>query len=203
MLFILLFLSLGPSKAYSYFSYINTGEILVDEAYRVTLEPQIVPDGGGFNLVGHFDMAIAGDAELRMTIGSGNKTDFQAGGFIKWIPYPDYEDQPAFGFVAGGLYGRFASNTQVSLRFAPMASKKYEHTSGTWNTYVALPTGVTATKSETFNPLQIAFGADFKSRELRSVTWGGEVGINLQKSFNYISGFVTLVFDEKTGPQIR
>jgi hypothetical protein len=118
---------------------------------------------------------------------------------VKWIPFPDTESQPAIGGEAGLIVARIGSLTQYSIRFHPLISKKIELEIGDLIPYGSLPLGITVQSGgvdETFVPVQLVGGAELRPLEMKNWSFFGEVGVNLTKSFGYVTAAVAYRFDD-------
>jgi hypothetical protein len=187
------------SSAHAYFSTLDTGEVLKEGQFQTMFSPQIVfnnYDGGNFT--GRLDMGLADGLSARGILGFG-KVDFQIGGMVKWIPFPDTESQPAIGGEAGILLARIGSRTQYSVRFHPLISKRIETEIGDVIPYTSLPLGVTVQTGgidETFLPVQFVVGSELRPLEAKNWSFFGEVGINLTRSFGYASVAIAYRFED-------
>lgn len=194
--YLVLALLLLPAPAQAYFSTLDTGEVTNQGSYRVILEPQFILNKyDGVNLVGRFDTGITDDQAVRAIVGFG-EVDFQMGGMYKWVPFPDADGQPAIGGSAGVLYARVADETEFSLRFHPFVSKRFETEVGDLTPFVSLPLGVTTRDDDTFVPVQLAAGSEWKTLHWENLRFMAELGLNVSKSFSYISFGLVYEFDD-------
>ncbi len=185
-----------PATANAYFSTMDTGDIAAPGRYRVTLEPQFILNRyDGMNMLGRFDTSVAEDQAIRTLVGFG-EVDFQLGAFYKWVPFPDSGNQPAIGGSAGLLYARVADETEFSIRFHPLISKKIETEVGDLTPYAALPFGVTSRDDRTFVPVQLAVGSEWKTLNWENLRFMAELGLNVTKAFSYLSFGLVYEFDE-------
>jgi hypothetical protein len=192
----ILALPLFLTPAQAYFSTMDTGEILPTDHYRILSELQYVGDPSGLNLVGGFDAGVSQSSNIRVLAGVGS-VSFQTGLFYKWIPFPDYGDQPAIGLMVGGVWARYHSENYPSLRVHPLVSKSFETDYGKLTPYASLPFGVTSGPTKNTYPLQLTLGGEWKPIDIESWRFMAEVGMNLNESFNYISVGATYFFDDK------
>ncbi|MCM2280997.1 MAG: hypothetical protein NDI61_04035 [Bdellovibrionaceae bacterium] len=187
---------LVPTTAQAYFSTMDTGEVTQPGHYRTILEPQFILNKyDGVNLIGRFDTGLADDKAVRAIVGFG-EVDFQLGAFYKWIPFPDSEGQPAIGGSAGVLYGRAGDETELSLRFHPLVSKHFETEIGDLTPFVSLPLGITTRDDDTFVPIQLAVGSEWKTLNWENLRFMAELGLNINKAFSYLSFGLVYEFDE-------
>ncbi len=191
--------TLSMSVASAYYSTLDNGEVLGDGQFQAMFNPQLIfnnYDGGNFT--GRLDMGLADGLSARGILGFG-KVDFQIGGLVKWIPFPDTDSQPAIGGEAGMIVSRIGSLTQYSIRFHPLISKKIETEIGDVIPYTSLPLGITVQSGgvdETFVPVQLVLGSELRPLEMKNWSFFGEVGVNLTKSFGYITAAVAYRFED-------
>lgn len=196
------------TKARALYSVMETGDILSEGSYKASLESQFISDGDrGVNLIGRFDSWFNQDANLRAVVGSGT-TDFYAGGFFKWVPYPDTEGQPAIGLSSGIIYARYdgfdSSNKnedidEISLRFHPLISKKIKTEIGEMNSYASIPIGISSREGEGKFPVQLTGGVEWKTEQWKNITFTGEVGFNVHEAFSYFSLGARVQWDKENG----
>jgi hypothetical protein len=187
---------MASAPAQAYFSTIDTGELIEPGKFQATFEPQIILNKyDGMNFVGRLDTGIDESSSMRGLIGFG-KVDFQIGGFYKLMPFPDVDKQPALGGEAGVIFARVGGNSEFSIRLHPLASKKFETEIGDVTAYGSIPFGLTSRPDETFVPIQVAGGAEIRPINMPNLSFFGEVGINVNKAFSYISAAVAFRFDE-------
>jgi hypothetical protein len=189
-----LFVSL-PAQAY--FSVIQTGDLVPEGSFQVVLEPQIITtryDGLGLNL--KLDAGVDNASSIRGIIGVGDKMEFEVGAMYKYIPFPDTQNQPAIGFEAGGIYARTKDEGEVSLRFNPLVSKRFEAEIGDITPYASVPLGVTFRDGDTLWPVQLALGSELRMLNVPQLAFFGEFAVNLHEAFGYISLAAAWQFDE-------
>ncbi|MDX9731471.1 MAG: hypothetical protein RBT63_06850, partial [Bdellovibrionales bacterium] len=132
-------LSVQPASAY--YATLDNGEVLKRDQFQAMFSPQIIlSEFDGANFTGRLDMGLAEGISARGVLGFG-EIDFQIGGLVKWIPFPDTTSQPAIGFESGLILSRIGDITQYSIRFHPLVSKKLETEVGDLIPYGSLPLG--------------------------------------------------------------
>ncbi len=192
-------LLLSTAPAHAYFATLDTGEVLKEGQFQVMVAPQVIFNNyDGVNFTGRLDMGLAEGVSARGILGFG-KVDFQIGGLVKWVPFPDTATQPAIGGEAGLLIARIGSRTQYSFRFHPLLSKRIETEIGDVIPYTSLPMGVTVQSGgtdETFIPVQFVVGSELRPLEMKNWSFLGEVGINLTRSFGYATLGLAYRFDD-------
>ena len=169
--------------SYAYFSISETSELLKKESYRVGVIPQLLlTSGGGSNLAAFFDMPVEDDINTRFMIGSGN-TDFWGSASAKWVPYPDYEKQPAIGFRGSFIYARYnvlnQSSNFYNFQFTPIISKIVNSRWGNMNPYIGLPLTIIYGPS-TSTVMQLVVGNEWI--ELKDFQIGAEFDLDLSNS---------------------
>ncbi len=190
-----LLIALAP-QAHAYYSTLDTGDTLGANKYSVSVEPQFIFDRyDGVNLNGRFDAGINEDSNLRAIVGFG-EVNFQAGAMYKYIPFPDTPSQPAIGIEAGALYAHLQSVSEFDLRIHPLISKKVKIEDLKFNFYGSIPFGATFHDGNTFYPIQLAFGAEWKVPKYEQFSFMGELGINVNSAFGYLSFAGIYYFDE-------
>lgn len=191
-----LFLS---TTAHAYLNINESGEVLTPGKYQVGLAPQfLLNKGGGANFDIFLDTSIDESTSARITMGAG-AIDFNAFASVKWIPFPDVDNQPSMGLRAGAGIARDEEENILQIQFAPLVSKKFETEYGLTVPYLAVPFTYLNTKSENIVATNLAIGSEFHSVEWKEVTLGGELGIDLNKSYSYISIFATFPFESQKG----
>ena len=187
----------APAEAPAYFSVIDTGELVAPEKYRASIEPQLILNNyDGANLVGRFDTGIDRESSVRGILGLG-KVQYQAGAMYKYVPYPDVAGQPAIGGQAGVLFSRVNGENEISIRAAPLVSKRFDTKYGDVTPYGSVPFGITSRSSETFVPIQLAGGAELRPDWNKNLRIYGELGVNVNRAFSYLSAAVAYDFDDE------
>ncbi len=190
-----LFLGVAPN-ANAYYSTLDTGDTLGANKYAASLESQFILDRyDGVNLNGRFDAGINEDSNLRAIFGVGI-INFQAGAMYKYIPFPDTSNQPAIGIEAGAVYARVQNVSELAFRVHPLISKRLTVQDLKLNVYGSLPLGVTFRDGNTIYPIQLAVGSEMKIPKYEKFSVFGEVGINVNAAFGYISLAGMYYFDE-------
>ena len=199
-LILLTILTLCSQNLFAYSSTMMDGDILTEDNYNIIADLQYLTDADvdGFIINGRFDMPFSEDMNLRGVIGFG-EVDFHVGGYLKWMPIPDYGNQPAMGFLAGLHYAKLGSFNEFSLRIHPYVGKSFELSVGKISPYAALPFAFSIVDGESEIPIQLQLGAELNILELEHITFIAELGIDVSKSFTYFSLGVSFHFDSKRG----
>lgn len=187
------------STSHAYLTIAESGELLAPGKYQVGAEPQFLLNrGGGTNLNVFLDTSLNDSTSARITMGGG-AVDFNAFASAKWIPIPDVDNQPAMGLRIGGGIARDAGQNLLQLQFAPLVSKKFDTEYGLTVPYLAAPLTFLNTKEENVIASNLTVGTEFHYAEWNQVTLGAEMGIELNKSYSYISVFATFPFESHKG----
>jgi hypothetical protein len=201
--FLILFLTFSYVPfGWSYFSTADTGDILSNGHYRASLEAQDqFGNMTGANVIGRFDAGLSSSSNIRVLLGTGS-VNLQWGLYYKWVPIPDYQDQPAIGIMAGVLYG-YENDNMLSFRAHPLISKKFTTDVGEFTPFASLPFGTTTASGVTTYPLQLALGSEWKPQGLERFSFMLETGVNIINAFHYVSAVAILHFDEEHGIQFK
>lgn len=188
--------TLSTIPAFALFSTFDTADVLKRGEYSLGLETQAIFNRfNGANIVGHFDMGVNDSGNLRFVAGSG-ATTFQAGGFYKYAPIPDYESQPGIGLTGGLVYSNYKNESYLHFRFHPLISKKFAIDGfGDLTPYTSLPFGISTGGGKTTYPLQWAIGAKWLPSAFENLFFLLEGGIDINSAFNYISLGLTVPFE--------
>lgn len=190
------------STANAYYAIMDTGKIIPSGKYRVIAGPQFITTGenDGTNISGRFDAGVGESTTLRLLAGGGTSDLFYSGLSVKYIPYPDFENQPAIGFTTGITYAKETVSREnedvLTIRFAPLVSKDFETDIGLLTPYGALPLSLTLANGDTHYPVHFAAGTEFKPYSWEGVSFMAELGAKLNKAFNYVSLAVVFEFDD-------
>lgn len=183
-------------QAQAFMTVQESNDITPMGKYKLGVEPQLrTSNGNGMNFTGFFDAPINEEMSARALIGSGD-TDFVAGGSFKWVPVPDYGNQPAVGGKIGGYFWRESDEGYFTVRVEPIVSKKLHTEIGDFTPYGALPILFNSGKDYNKTGVQLAAGTEYFHSEADNMTFGAELGLDAKDSFSYISGYVTIYLDD-------
>jgi hypothetical protein len=205
LIFALTFLISAP--AWAYYDVLDNGEILPKGTYKLTGGGQFLTDHGGLNVESIIDAGFQDEFGIRGMFGFG-KTDIFAGGMFKWMPIPDIEKQPAIGFNAGLVYGKWKGNRDLTFRIEPIASKKFNLDTTVWTPYVSLPFGWRTRDSEANGnrsdvSWQAVAGTQLQVPKWKKLQFIAEVGMDLSKALSHVSFAAILYFDDENGIKIE
>lgn len=195
-----LFLSSTLSAtSHAYLSIAESGELPPQGKFQFGIEPQLLTNhGGGANVNVFVDTAFNDATSARFTMGAGS-VDFNAFASVKWMPFPDVDQQPAMGLRLGAGLARDESENLLHFQVAPLVSKKFNTEYGLAVPYLAVPFTFLNTKNENTTVSHLAVGSEFHHPDLNQMTLGAELGIELNKTYSYISIFATFPFDSSKG----
>lgn len=179
------------SSSHAYLTMGESAELVPENQFRATLEPQI----NYFAVNSHLDLGVAEDAQIRLSLGvggTGSNLDF----FYKRVPYPDYDNQPAIGYKIGASFLAVGNkDTVLTPMFAPIISKNLIIHKDRWTPYLSLPIGVSVHKSTSKTPVHFVAGIEYVPSSVENMQFGGEMGLNVKDSFTYVSGYVSFYFE--------
>lgn len=199
MLSLLCSLMLLPSAQAAYLAVAESGEILPDGQYQFGLAPQILlNEGGGGTVSGFIDVPVNDSTSFRAQAGLG-KVDFHAAGSIKYIPFPDFDNQPAMGIKGGLWYARWQEENWLTLQVAPLASRRLQTEHGVLIPYIALPINLVSRKERNFTGVQVAFGSEWKHPTWEHLLLTGELAISLNDSVSAMTIGLSFPFDGQRG----
>ena len=186
-----------------YYSTMDTGKLLKEGHYNLGAETQFITEGDdGVNLDAKLDGPIDDEWNWRGMVGFGT-TDFYLGGFVKWVPIPDFENQPAVGALIGVLYANYSHISALNFRFHPFVSKSFIFDFGEITPYAALPLGFRTADGDTDFTVQVALGSQFKPDAFERISFLAEIGFDIDNAFPYFSIGATLEFDEENGIEFK
>jgi hypothetical protein len=169
---------------------------------RVGLLPQISFSDSQLNLNGFYETLLSDDRSFRLTTGFG-KPDFFLGFDYKFVPYPDYKDQPAIGGVLNMTISREGSDNYITILGKPLVSKKINIDQGLLIPYVSLPVGLTVGKGTSTYPISLVVGTEMHPHEFQNMYFSAEITMNVQNSSNAIAAAVIFPFDPEQGFNLK
>ncbi len=186
--------------SHAYLGLLTDGDILPSERVRAGVELQgVLNENDGINLAGHFDMGLNDSTELMLEAGTGAQ-DFFGSLQFKYVPYPDYENQPAIGFIFGTTVASESGDSDTLLSLKSFVSKKFETDIGPMTPYGALAVHFALTDNNDYDPLQLILGSKYKHPNWTNTHLLTEIGIDVSDAFNYIAVYLTYEFDKGSNP---
>ena len=175
----------------------ETGELLQEGDFRLGLLPQLkLSDGGGTNFGAFLDIPYSQSVNSRFALGGGD-VDFWAQASAKWIPFPDYQRQPAMGLRGALLYARESNLNFYSVQITPLISKITDSAYGKMIPYIGLPVTLTYSDNRSRTGLQFAIGNEWVVSPAFQV--GAELDLNLSNTTSAISVHLNFPFDGNVG----
>lgn len=191
---IILFIIIIPYKIWSYYTVLDSGQILSKNKYRSTFSLQDYSfSSSDIIFSARFDTFINESSEFQALVGIN--ADFIEGGiFYKWVPFPDYKNQPAIGLKIGAIFLRSNDQEIMIGNISPLISKKISTANlGFFDIYCSLPLAFLKYNNEKNNvfPVNLVIGTKYENINLKNVNFISELGINFSHAFNYFSiGFI-------------
>jgi hypothetical protein len=190
-------------SAWAYYGVLDNGEILAPGHYKVTGDLQALTEEGGLNGAARFDLGFQDEYGVRALIGAGT-TDIFFGGLFKWMPIPDTNDQPAIGFNVGLLYGKDGGERDLTIRWEPLISKKFDLHTTVWTPYASLPIGLRMRDrgggdNNSYVAWQVVAGSQLQLAKWKNLQFIAEVGANLDNALSHVSVGAIFYFDQQRG----
>jgi hypothetical protein len=184
-LFLILFAFSGSSHAY--LSLLSTGEMLKPEQFQVmTYVESVFNKYKGTNVNARGSLGFTDELQGDFEIGLG-EFDVTLGAYVKWVPIPDVDDQPAIGVRAGLSYLNWDDFSQTSIVAMPFLSKGFVTDHGKFTPYTGIPLGINSNDDDTYFFARIAFGSEWTHPDQPHLHAIAEVAFDLSKSFSSIN----------------
>ena len=195
ILSVLSFLSLVflyPNKGLAYFNLMDTGELRQGQNTRALVGSQMIFNGEleGLNFNGRYSLDSSGlisHSEFQFEAAAGS-VDYQLGAFLKWIPFPDTDNQPAVGVRTGFHFAKVLDYSTYGLNITPLVSKHINSDMGKITPYLGLPVGILQNTLGTDTNFQVAVGVEWSPEEWELGSSRGfnlllEYGLGLSSSY--------------------
>lgn len=199
--FIFAILAFPATTAWAgYLTIGESGEILPEKDFQIGASPQIITNNDtGINASVFLDAVWTDSLSSRFVLGVG-EVDFYSSGSLKYVPFPDYQRQPAMGIKTSIWYAREGSVNTTTIQLAPLLSKKYQTEEyGLLTPYAAYGLNFVSVEDDSETGHQFFIGTDWKTPQLENVNFTAELAFSLKDSTSGISLFVSIPFDSKTG----
>jgi hypothetical protein len=195
----LVFLIFSTSSVWAYHSLLTNGHFLESGEYRLLSEVQFLTTvDSGVNINFHGESYLTDDLNLKASLGFGT-TQFNLSAYIKWVPIPDLDKQPAIGVLGGLAFGQFEDENDFSLKVSPFISKHFDLEIGELTPYLAVAFSVRNHNSTTSTPLQLVIGNELLSFDWSHIRFFAEAGFDLNESFSYFSLAASVDIDRISG----
>jgi hypothetical protein len=189
-----------PQYSFAFLSFTESAELIGPGHYQFGVEPQLINVGGsGLNANVNFDYGIADDSSGRVSLSTGADVDFMAFGSYKWVPFPDVNNQPGIGFRGGVGVARVLNNNFMVFQGGPVFSKKTPSSLGPMVPYIAIPIHLISTKNENYFASHLAIGSEMHLLRLPGAKTTLELGMNLSRSYSYLSVLFSFPFEGRKG----
>lgn len=187
----------------NYLSIGESGEVINADSYRLGGTFQSSTAGnGGLNLGGFVDTGWTDDMSSRFLFGVGS-LDFHVGASLKYVPFPDYENQPAIGVRSAFWVARIDSTSVTTLQIAPLVSKVIRISEGNLVSYFAIPVNFTFYSNKSSTGSQFTIGSEYSHPKIHNVQFAAELSLNLSKSESGFLILASIPFDNKSGFNTR
>jgi hypothetical protein len=184
-------------------SFVDSGEVLKEGQFELTGASQAAfSDFEGFNMAARLSRGISPDFEGQLELGFG-AFEFQTTALLKYTPFPDTESQPAIGTKVGASFSRFEGNSIYAFHLIPFLSKRFPTEYGDFVPFGAFNLSFQSIEDTTNLPLQLQLGTGWKPAQYKNTHFYGEIGMNLSKSYNYISLGLSVSFDSFSNIQFN
>ena len=159
------------------------------------IEPEVtMSDGGGFATNLRYQYGLNQLTNLFGTAGmGGGYRQFRVGGGGTFDLFPDLDSQPGIGLGTQAFYYRYrGSRGQLEVTAFPYIHKTFVNQGGIEiEPFLALPLGPRINSNDTFWGFQMALGAMVRPDAKSKYNFIGEVGFDISKTENYVSGGVS------------
>lgn len=187
---VILFLALltWAPTSFAYQSLLTTGDLLEPDQFQIMgYIESIFDELDGVNVNARGTYGLNDEMQIDMEVGIGD-LDIMLGGFLKWVPIPDYDKQPAIGVRAGVSYINTDAYSQTSISAMPFVSKGIPDTPhGKFTPYLGLPLAWNSNKNDDYFSARIVLGTEWTPAQQQDVHVVTELGLDLSKSFNSLS----------------
>lgn len=181
--------------SWAYLTILESGEPLTKSELHLGFAPQfMLDDHTGSNGVINIRTGLDEGRDFSVQLGGGN-IHFWTSLSTRWIPIPDYDDQPAIGFRFDVTLSKIASESDGAIRVAPFASKRFRSDTGHIEPYVYLPIGLRVSGGTYDNLSSFVVGSQFMIEDLRPVFFYGETAFNIKNSVSYFTIGIFSTFD--------
>lgn len=196
---LILALFITPASYAGYLSIGESGEILPANEYQFGIAPQLLlNEGGGANVDAFVDVPFNDSMSFRGQAGGG-KIDFHAGAALKFVPFPDIDNQPAIGGKVAAWYARVESQNALTLQIAPLISRRLDSEHGVFVPYIAVPLNITNTKDRNYTGTQFVVGSEWRNPQWQNMLVASEIALNLNDSYSAFTVSVAFPFDGSRG----
>lgn len=188
-------LTLSTTSSSAYVILGESGELIEPGKSSLSFFPQfILSDGGGFNFISFVDTGLTESSSMRLQLSTGD-TDISGGASFKWVPIPDYQNQPAIGLKLGGFLGREGDSNFSHFQVAPLLSKKQSTDYGLFIPYGAIQWSNLYISGENFRSLQLLAGTEYLHDDT-NLKFGAELALEAKDASTYLGFWITVPFED-------
>lgn len=173
----------------------ESGELVEPGKSTLGFFPQfILSDGGAFNFISFVDTGLTEASSFRVQLSTG-ETDISGGASFKWVPIPDYQNQPAVGIKLGASLGREGDNNFSHFQVAPVLSKKRSTDYGLFIPYGAIQWSNLYISGENLRSLQLLAGTEYLHDDT-NLRFGAELAVEAKEASTYLGVWMTVPFED-------
>jgi hypothetical protein len=181
------FVFLWSLNTWSYLSILESGEPVRKKNLHLGFSPQFTTGhNSGNNGVFFLRTGLDSGRDFTVQLGGG-LVDFWSTVATRWVPIPDYHNQPAIGLRFDATLSRMYHNNVGILRLAPFISKRFQTNVGHIEPYAYLPLGLKIQEGRYDNLSSLVIGSKVQVEDLRPVYFYVESGFNSRNSLSYFS----------------
>lgn len=179
--------------AWSYGTHLNSSKILKPGEYDISTLGQFYSDDRrGVFAAAMIDLPFSSETNWRIYGGAGS-FDYAFGAQLKWVPIEQIKKNLfSLGFTFGADYGRDDGFGFLLTRATPFISHEFGWDNGTFEPYLALPTGNITVDSESDFYMQAAVGTHVNFENLNYMRFSIEGGFNVENAESYLALMATL-----------
>ncbi len=195
--FLFLILALFPASE-SYAGVFDLPSFLDPGKFSVGLEPEIaLTNGVGLagNLKPRYGVNDFLNIELNTGVGLGDRR-FRVGGTLDFEWFPDLAGwQPGVATPLTISYLNIDHKDELQFLATPLIYKSFQGGEGvTFTPFLGFPIGWAARESQLRGVAQLAVGSMFQGANMQNLQFVAEMGINIYKSYTYLSGGMVYYF---------
>jgi len=181
--------------SWGYLTVLESGEPLTKSEMHIGFAPQFMSgDRTGSNGVLNLRTGLAEGQDFSAQLGGGD-IHFWTTLSTRWIPIPDYDDQPAIGLRFDVTIAKIGSENSGAIRVAPFTSKRFRSDVGHIEPYIYLPIGLSILGGTYDNLSSLVVGSQLMIEDLQPVFFYGETAFNMKNSVSYFTIGIFATFD--------
>jgi hypothetical protein len=175
------------ATSHAYLSLLTTGDMLQPQQFQImTYLENAFNKYDGVNVNARGSLGFTEDLQGDFEIGLG-EFDVMLGGYVKWVPIPDVEGQPAIGIRTGISYINWDHYSQTSIVGMPFLSKGVPTDYGKFTPYTGLPLGINSNSDDTNFFARLALGSEWTHPDQPQLHGIAELAFGLSKSFSSLN----------------